>query len=92
MLVCVASIALLYMQDRKQADCLVRYNEAQAQVSRERSEATNADWAALDNLVRALTAGEPFQDRAHQYLDTRDQTVKQRAEHPLVAPPSDYCS
>lgn len=92
MLLCVASIAWLYIQDRQQADCIVRYNEATAQVSRERTEATNADWTALDNLVRDIHDGKPFGQRAQDYLDTRERTLKQRAENPLTPPPSDYCS
>ena len=88
----VASVVFLYIQDRQQADCMVRYNEAQAQVNRERTEAANSDWAALDALVRDLNNGTPFKQRAQDYLNTRDRTLKQRADHQLVPPPSDYCS
>jgi hypothetical protein len=90
-LLSIALIAFLYIQDRRQADCIARYNEAAAQVARERNEATNSDWAALDALVRDINEGKPFHDRAQNYLNVRDQTLQQRAEHPLVAPPSDYC-
>lgn len=88
----IASIAFLYYRDREQADCIARYNEATAQVSRERTEATNSDWAALDNLARAVANGGDGRAAATAYLTNRDATLKQRADHQLVPPPSDYCS
>jgi hypothetical protein len=91
-LLSIALIAFLYTQDRQQADCIARYNEANAQVSRERAEATNSDWAALDNLAHAVADGRDGRAAAQSYLDNRTDTLKQRAEHQLVPPPSDYCS
>lgn len=91
-LLSVASVAFLYLRDRQQADCIARYNEAVAQVQRERTEATNADWAAIDNLARTVADGSDGRQAARAYLAVRDQTLKQRAEHQLVPPPSDYCS
>lgn len=92
MLLCIASVAFLYLQDRQQADCIARYNEASAQVSRERNEATNSDWAALDSLATAVRDGKDGRAAAGQYLENRTQTLQQRADHQLVPPPSDYCS
>lgn len=91
MLALVASIAFLYYQDRQQAACMERYNEATSAVSRARADATNQDWAALDELVRQARGGS-FAPGADQYLGTRDRTLKLREESPLVAPPSNYCS
>lgn len=91
-LLSIASITLLYIRDRQQADCMTRYNEAQAQVNRERTEAANSDWAAIDNLARAVADNQDGRAAARAYLANRDQTLKQRAEHQLVPPPSDYCS
>jgi hypothetical protein len=91
-LLSIALIAFLYIQDRQQADCIARYNEANAQVSRERTQATNSDWAALDDLARAVADGGNGRAAAQAYLDNRTNTLKQRADHQLVPPPSDYCS
>lgn len=91
-LFCVASVAVLYYSDRQQADCLRRYNEQAAAVNRERSEATSADWAAMDRLVEQLLSGQPFRSEAQHYLDTRAGSLKKRADNPLTPPPSDYCS
>lgn len=87
------SVLGLYYEDRVHAECMRRYNEAQSAVARERTAANNADWAALDALIRALNAGVPDpKAETQRYLDTRTQTLQQRAENPLVPPPSDYCS
>lgn len=89
----VVSVAGLYVQDRRHQDCLERYNEATSAVSRERTDAINKDWAALDELVRqSETGGEAYQQAARDYLANRAQTLKQREQHPLVPPPSDFCS
>lgn len=92
MLLSIASVAFLYIRDRQQADCIARYNEASAQVSRERTEATNSDWAAIDNLASAVAEGRDGRAAARAYLANRTETLKKRAEHQLVPPPSDYCS
>lgn len=92
MLFAVVSIAGLYYNDRQQADCLRRYNEAAAAVSRTRAQTNEADWAALDGMIRNLASGKPGAGEIQNYLSTRDNSLKSRAEHPLVPPPSDYCS
>lgn len=91
-LLAVASVVFLYIRDRQQADCIARYNEANAQVSRERAEATNSDWAALDELVSAVADGRDGRQAAKDFQANRTVTLKQRADHQLVPPPSDYCS
>lgn len=87
-----ASIIGLFYLDHQRTVCLERYNAAATEVQRQRSEATNADWAALDGLVRDIHEGKPFGQRAQEYLDTRARTLQQRAENPLVPPAADYCS
>lgn len=94
MVVSVISIGGLYVQDRQQADCMQRYNEATADVSRVRAEAADARAEALAEAMRASIGGpsELYRTEAQDYLDQYESEKRTRRENPLVAPPSDYCS
>ena len=91
MLVTVLVVGYLVYAQQRTVDCTRAYNEAQARASAARAEAAAADAAALDQLIRDLREGKPFQQRADEYLATRDASIKQRHDNPIIPPPSDYC-
>lgn len=82
-------------RDAEIVDCQTDFNTEFARVVSLRSELTDADRDALENLM--LTLNEQANDRAarreafDQYVDTIRATRAQRAEHPLPELPKGEC-
>jgi hypothetical protein len=94
LLVSTALVAVwLTFEQAQQVDCQARYNRAAAEYDASRADAANRDRAALESLVRSLLdpTGDSFAE-AQRYLDTLEQTNRERAENPVVPPPADLCS
>jgi hypothetical protein len=92
MLVTVVMVGYLVYAQQHTVSCNRAYNERQAEVSASRAEASNKDWAALDDLIaKTREGGQAYQKAADDYLATRAETLKQREQNPVVPPPSSYC-
>lgn len=89
-----AGVIWLGVQDRQQTECNARYNDLQARSQQARSEAAERDRQALNALVRSLVDENTADGReqVRRYLETIEQTDKERQENPVPPPPADLCN
>lgn len=89
-----AGVIWLGVQDRQQTECNARYNDLQARSQQARSEAAERDRQALNALVRSLVDENTADGReqVQRYLETIEQTDKERQENPVPPPPADLCN
>lgn len=94
-MVILTSIGVIFLgvKDSRQTQCNARYNEAQAKSQQARAVAADRDRAALRAMLQSLVDETPSDARIEieRYLDTLDETDRERRENPVPPPPPDLC-
>jgi hypothetical protein len=84
----------LAARQQDQVQCSARYNARSAAAQQARAEAADRDRRALTALLRSLVDDTPGDARAEieRYLDTIEETDRERQANPVPPPPADLCT